>query len=320
MNDKLIQPSRTVRDYLSSSLIWSEFLARGGFAPGDIVVVDPFKAGTTWTQRILQQILDNGEEPSEGLAVTSPWLDASWGDHDQMLASLEEQRRAGKRRVIKSHLPADAIPIAEHARYVFVGRNGKDIGISFHNYLKHFSFETMEEINRIHAEWSSDSSPLVIPDDKHEFFDRWLQTSGYGCCDLFDVVKSWWHVRGEANVLLVHFQRMKEDLRGRIVRMAEFIGVDSRPLRMDRILDHCSFAYMRNRADELAPFGGKHMTQSKAFFDKGPRRDFHVELLPRQIERFDRLASEKLGIECARWLETGSSPKVAPRMGATSTA
>ena len=56
---------RVVRDYLSSSLVWNDFLAQGGFVPRDIVVVDPFKAGTTWTQRIIQQILSNGEEPGE---------------------------------------------------------------------------------------------------------------------------------------------------------------------------------------------------------------------------------------------------------------
>jgi aryl sulfotransferase len=315
MNEPLLtRPIRTVRDYLSSSLVWGDFLARGGFVPGDIVVADPFKAGTTWTQRILQQILDDGEEPAEELARSSPWLDSSWGDHERMLDSLVEQRSERKRRVIKSHLPADAIPLAPQARYVFVGRNGKDIGISFHNYLKQFNADTMAAIDRIHAEWSGDPSHLVIPDDMQEFFDRWLATSGYGCCDLFDVVASWWKVRSEPNVLLVHYQRLKEDLRGEVVRMAQFIGIDPQPLRIEKILEHCSFEYMKSRAEQLAPFGGKHMRQSEAFFHKGPRRDFRTELRPEQIQRFDRIALERLGPECALWLETGSmdDPRATP--------
>ena len=96
-------------------------------------------------------------------------------------------------------------------------------------------------------------------------------------------------------------------LKGQVKRIAEFIGVDPRPLKMATILEHCSFEYMRGRADQLAPFGGKHMTESKAFFHKGPRRDYRVELMPEQIARFDRLAIESLGSECARWLETGST-------------
>jgi aryl sulfotransferase len=305
-NSDFIAPSRVVRDYLSSSVVWKDFLDQGGFAPTDIVVADPFKAGTTWTQRILQQILDDGEEPAAGLSETSPWLDSSWGDHAGMLAALRAQREQGRRRVIKTHVPAYAVPIDPRARYVFVGRNGKDIGISFHNYLGHFSAETMAEINRIHAAWSGDPAPLVIPDGMRRFFDLWLDTDGYGCCDLFEVVRSWWSLRGRPDVLLVHYDALKRGLPAEIARLARFIGVDPARLRMPAILEHCSFGFMRTRAEKLAPFGGAHMSEPGAFFHKGPTRDHREELTPEQIERFDRKALEKLGPECARWLETGA--------------
>jgi aryl sulfotransferase len=305
MNKQLIAPTRVVRDYLSNSMVWEDFLAQGGFVEGDIVVADPFKAGTTWTQRILQQILHNGKERDGGLSDTSPWLDSSWGDQAEMLKVLKEQRETGKRRVIKSHVPADALPIAPEARYVFVGRNGKDLGISFHNYLKHFSEPTMSTINRIHAEWSSDSVPLVIPEDMRLFFDQWLDTDGFGCCDLFDVMESWWKLRNEPNVLLVNYQQLKDDLPGQIARLANFLSIDPTSLRMDAIVEHCSFDYMSARPEKMAPFGGAHMSSAKAFFHKGPERDYHTELTPTQIERFDRVALEKLGTECAHWLDTG---------------
>ncbi len=313
MKDEITVPTRTVRDYLSSSLVWNDFLARGGFVAGDIVVADPFKAGTTWTQRILQQILENGEERGEGLSDTSPWLDSSWGDHAAMLAALEEQRRRGQRRVMKSHLPADALPLAAQARYLFVGRNGKDLGVSFHNYLKHFSAEAMAAINRVHAAWSGDPAELTIPESKREFFDRWLETDGYGCCDLFDVVRSWWAERDAPNVLLVHYRRLLDDLPAEVARIARFIGVDPASLRMDAIVEHCSFGYMRGRAGQMAPFGGAHMTDPKAFFHKGPARDYHAELTPEQIARFDRKAQEKLGSAAARWLETGAAERAEAR-------
>ena len=294
---QLIEPARTVRDYLSDSSVWRAFLAQGGFAPGDIVVADPFKAGTTWTQRIVQQILDDGEEPAAGLSDTSPWLDSSWGDHARMLRVLREQRDRGERRVIKSHLPADALPIDARARYVFVGRNGKDIGISFHNYLKHFSAETMAAIDRVHAEWSGDPSPLVIPESMQAFFDRWLDTDGYGCCDLFDVVRSWWALRDRPNVLLVHYQALlKDDLpaAGRadraVHRRRSGPAADGARSWSTAPSDTCAA-----RAEQLAPFGGAHMDEPKAFFHKGPARDFRAELTPEQIERFDRKAAEKLG-------------------------
>lgn len=308
MNTQLIAPTRVVRDYLSNSMVWEDFLAQGGFIEGDIVVADPFKAGTTWTQRIIQQILHNGQEKDGGLSDTSPWLDSSWGDHAEMLKVLKEQRKAGKRRVIKSHLPADALPIAPEPRYVFVGRNGKDLGISFHNYLKHFSGRTMSTINRIHAEWSSNSVPLVIPEEMQLFFDQWLDTNGYDCCDLFDVMESWWKLRNESNVLLLHYQELKDDLRAQITRLANFLSIHPKSLRRDAIVEHCSFDYMSARAEKMAPFGGAHMSSAKAFFHKGLKRDHRTELTPAQVERFDRVALENLGTECAHWLETGRKP------------
>ncbi len=163
----------------------------------------------------------------------------------------------------------------------------------------------MAEIDRVHAAWSGDPRPLVIPPGMREFFDRWLDTDGYGCCDLFDIVRSWWRLRDEPNVLLVHYRKLKEDLRGQIVRIAEFIEVDPARLRLDVIEEHCSFAYMRARPEQMAPFGGAHMTDPKAFFHKGPARDHRAELTPAQIERFDRMAQEKLGPAAARWLESG---------------
>jgi aryl sulfotransferase len=306
-NKQLLAPTRVVRDYLSNSMVWEDFLAQGGFVERDIVVADPFKAGTTWTQRIVQQILQNGEEEDGGLSDTSPWLDSSWGDYSEMLKVLKEQREAGKRRVMKSHLPADALPIAPEARYVFVGRNGKDLGISFHNYLYNFSGPTMATINRIHAEWSGSSVPLVIPKELQLFFDQWLDTNGYGCCDLLDIMKSWWELRSEPNVLLLHYRQLKDDLRGQIARLAEFFSIDSNSLRMDAIVEHSSFDYMSARAEKMAPFGGAHMSSAKAFFHKGLKRDHRNELTPAQVERFDRVALEKLGEECAHWLETGET-------------
>lgn len=305
MTDKLIIPTRIIRDYLSDSRPWKDFLVQGGFVSGDIVVADPFKAGTTWTQRILQQILANGEEREGGLSDTSPWLDSSWGKHAQMLATLKEQAKAGKRRVMKSHVAADALPIDAKARYLFIGRNGKDLGISFHNYLKNFSSETMATINRIHAEWSNDPTPLVIPESMQAFFDRWVDNDGDGCCDLLDIMKSWWELRSEPNVLLVNYQQLKEDLPGQIVRIAKFIDVDPVTLKMDAIVEHCSFGYMKDRAEKMVPFGGAHMSSAKSFFHKGPERDYRSELTAEQIARFDKKALAKLGPECAHWLETG---------------
>jgi aryl sulfotransferase len=222
-----------------------------------------------------------------------------------MLDVLKRQFEAGSRRVIKSHLPADALPMAPEARYVFVGRNGKDAAISFHNMIYNYSESTMSTINQIHAQWSGSSTPLVIPEDLQAFFDLWLDTGGYGCSDLFDIVESWWKLRAEANVLVLHYRELTDDITGQIARIAEFLGIDPASLRMDVIAEHCSFDYMSGRAEKMAPFNGEHMSSAKAFFHKGPKRDYRDELTAAQVARFDHVALQRLGMQCASWLETG---------------
>ncbi len=137
------------------------------------------------------------------------------------------------------------------------------------------------------------------------FFDVWLDTGGYGCGDLFDLVESWWKLRDEPNVLLLHYRELKDGLKGQIARLAEFLGIDPASLRMDVIAEHCSFDYMRGRADKMVPFNGEHMSSAKAFFHKGPHRDYRSELTAAQIARFDKVALRRLGGHCAGWLETG---------------
>ncbi len=309
MEKQIIKPKRIVRDFLSDSRVWSDFLSDGGFVEGDIVVVDPFKAGTTWTQRIVQQIIDNGKETLDDLSSVSVWLDSSFGNHDKMLKILKEQKLKNQRRIIKSHLPAYALPISSKARYIFIGRNGKDLVNSFYNYLKNFTPETLNQINTIYQRWSGKKLKLVIPESQGEFFNKLLETEGYNCCNLFDVVKSWWKYKNNSNVLFIHYSDLIHDLENQIIKIAEFIGADTNSLKLKEIKKHCDFYYMKQRASSIVPFGGKHMNDPRAFFHKGAERDFKKELSKEQIKNFDKISKKELGKECSYWLETGKLSK-----------
>jgi aryl sulfotransferase len=69
--------TREIHNVVFDSSVWNDFK----FRADDIVIATWAKAGTTWTQQIIAQLLFAGEQ---GLPVAdmSPWLDLPGSDRD----------------------------------------------------------------------------------------------------------------------------------------------------------------------------------------------------------------------------------------------
>ena len=174
----------------------------------------------------------------------------------------------------------------------------------------------MAKINRVHAEWSGDPKPLVIPDDMREFFDLWLSTDGYGRRRPVRRRPVVVGAAGRAERAPRPLPGLKEGFsRGQVQRIAAFIGTDPAGLRMDPIVEHCSFGYMRERAEQMAPFAGTHMQDPKGVLPQGagarlPSRDH-----PGAGRALRPDGAQEAGEDCARWLETGEQRAGAPASG-----
>ena len=75
----------------------------------------------------------------------SPWLDKAFRDHAEHLAILEPQAH---RRVIKSHMYFDGLPIWAEARYIHVGRDPRDVFMSLWNFYSNFGDEMFQAFAR----------------------------------------------------------------------------------------------------------------------------------------------------------------------------
>src|SRR6185436_2157988 len=80
---------------------------------GDIIICTPPKCGTTWMGTIVASLLwPDGNFPGV-VSVISPWFDGLTRDNfDAICARLAAQPY---RRFIKTHTPADGIPIIDTA-------------------------------------------------------------------------------------------------------------------------------------------------------------------------------------------------------------
>ena len=118
--------TRDIQNHHIDSTIWDDIRIRDD----DIIIGTYAKSGTTWMQQIVGQLLFDG---AEGLPVSemSPWVDLRIPPRDVKLPMIEGQTH---RRFLKTHLPVDALVFSPKAKYIYIGRDGRDIVWSLHNH------------------------------------------------------------------------------------------------------------------------------------------------------------------------------------------
>ena len=97
---------------------------------GRYLIATYAKSGTTWTQQIVAQ-MHHGGDPALAVAEFSPWLDLRVPPKEVKLPSVEAQTQ---RRILKTHLPLDALVFSPKAKYLYIGRDGRDVLWSMYNH------------------------------------------------------------------------------------------------------------------------------------------------------------------------------------------
>ena len=288
--------TREMHSHHFDSTIWNDF----SFRDDDIIISTYAKAGTTWVQQIVSQLIFDG---AEGLAVAemSPWLDLRVPPKAVKLPEVEAQTH---RRFIKTHLPVDALVFSPKAKYLYIARDGRDVVWSMYNH--HTS------ANALWYEALNDTPGLVgppigpPPDSVLQYFDDWLERDGHPFWPFWKNLRSWWEIRHLPNVMMLHFERLKADMPGEIRRIAAFLDIPIDEAAWPAILEHCSFGYMKANATASVPLGGAFWEGgARTFIHKGVNGRWRDLLGPEQSAAYEARALAELGQDCARWLATG---------------
>lgn len=291
-------PAREVHNYAMDSTRWYRF----SFRYGDIVIGTWSKSGTTWVQQIVTQLIFEGAEGIPTLDI-APWLDMRVQPLDAVMAQLEAQTH---RRIIKTHLPADALVLSPKAKYIYVGRDGRDVVWSWYNHLMRMSPDLYEAFNTTPG---LVGPPLIRPEGTvRDFFHEWLDNDAAPVGSFWHHVQSWWDVRDRPNVLLLHFGNLKADMPGEIRRIATFLDIDVDETQWSTIFEHCSFEYMKQNADSFSDYF-KNLFDGglRNFIYKGTNGRWKDVLDREEIEKYERISKENLTSDCERWLATGET-------------
>jgi aryl sulfotransferase len=278
------------------STIWNEF----DFRADDIIIATYAKSGTTWVQQIVAQLLFSGAEDLE-VAEMSPWLDLRVPPKEVKLPQVEAQQH---RRFLKTHLPVDALVYSPMAKYICIGRDGRDVVWSLYNHHANANESWYQALNDTPGLVGPPIGPPVA--SIRQYFLDWLEGDGYPWWSLWENTRSWWQIRDLPNMLLLHFTELKADMPGQIRRVAAHLEIPIDESRWPAIVEHCGFDYMKDHAARSVPLGGAFWDGgAETFIHKGMNGRWRDTLTIEDCVRYERMAVEQLGESCARWLATG---------------
>ncbi len=239
-------PERTheYRNHHLDSTRWDTFSPRDD----DIVVTTAYKAGTTWTQRILASLIVPDGPPD--LMSISPWIDARWqGPIEPVLASLDAQPH---RRFVKSHLAADGLLYFPQVKYLVVGRDTRDVFMSLWNHYTAYTDIAYMLFNGDDRPGPEFPRPPATP---RELWPRWIaegwfewEPDGWPFWSHHHHLATWWDVRDLPNILFVHYSDLLADPRTEVQRIADFLDIDVSEARWESLLAEITIDAMRRDA------------------------------------------------------------------------
>jgi aryl sulfotransferase len=288
--------TRDIHNHHIDSTFWDGF----AFRPDDIVIATYAKSGTTWMQQIVGQLIFDGR-PDVATAELSPWVDLRIPPREVKLPEIEAQTH---RRFLKTHLPVDALVSSPQAKYIYVGRDARDIIWSMHNHHLNANQRWYDALNLTPGRVGPEIGRP--PADPVQYFRHWLANDGAPFWPFWENVRSWWAIRDLPNVMLVHFADLKADMPGEIRRIAAFLDIE--PTDWDAVLEHCSFDWMKANAAACAPLGGVVWDGgAQTFIHKGTNGRWRDTLPEADSRTYEEQAIAELGTDCAGWLRAGRS-------------
>jgi hypothetical protein len=298
-------PAVRYRSLVADSARWDGF----EFRPGDIVISTPPKCGTTWTQMLCALLIFDGPVFPAPLDELSPWLDMCNQTIEDVRAKLARQSH---RRFIKTHTPLDGVPIREDVTYVVVGRDPRDVAVSYEHHFANMDFDHFLAL-RAHALGTDGLDEFARPapsDDPAERFRAFVRSDAIaGPPSLAGVLHHMvtaWRRRHDANVFLMHYADLTADLTGETRRLAAALGIAVSARRAAELAGEAALDRMRSRAHELAPASSQdNWKDAAAFFRTGGFGEWRERIDERGAAEYEARVAALAPADVAAWTHLG---------------
>jgi hypothetical protein len=299
-------PRPRYRSVVADSARWDGF----AFRPGDLIISTPPKSGTTWTQMLCALLLFDGPEFPAPLEQISPWLDMCNRPLAEVTAALAAQPH---RRLIKTHTPLDGLPQHPDVTYLVVGRDPRDVAISYEHHLANMDFAHFLA-QRATAIGNDDLAELPprrepSPDPAGRFRAFVMDPSPGSPPTLASVLHHLdqaWQRRGQPNVAFFHYADFQADLPGELRRLAGVLEIPCTPERAGELAAEASLERMRERSADIAPSGWQGIWKDvRAFFRTGGSGEWRERVSPADLAAYEARVAALVSPELAAWVHGG---------------
>ncbi|XP_047602109.1 sulfotransferase 1C4-like [Lutra lutra] len=267
----ILQPTPTCDSW---DQIWN-FQAKSN----DLLIATYPKAGTTWTQEIVDLIQNEGNIEKSQRAPTHIRIPFIEWIHPSIGSGLNQANKMPSPRTLKTHLPIQLLPpsfIEKNCKIIYVARNPKD------NMVSYYHFQRMNKA-------------LPAPGTWEEYFESFL--AGKVCWGSWhDHVKGWWKAKDQHRILYLFYEDLKKNPKHEIQKLAEFIGKNLDDEVLDKIVLHTSFDVMKqNPMANYSSIPTTIMNHSVSpFMRKGTVGDWKNHFTVAQNERFNEDYEKKM--------------------------
>ncbi|HHH36238.1 MAG TPA: sulfotransferase domain-containing protein [Gammaproteobacteria bacterium] len=254
--------------------------------PTDVLITTAPKAGTTWMQQILHQLRSGGDEGFQCIYDVVPWLERPRTDRDWR-AQLADYEAMDDPRIFKTHCTYPQTPSPARVRIVLTSRDPRDCCVSFYHHLMDMTDEAVE------------AKGVRRPASFDDYFERWLAFGSW-----FRNVQSWWPHFHDPNVLWLRYEDLRRDLAAGLQALEAFLGWPLSPARRERVLEYCSFRWMKDNAWRFTRFPEepKPLFRPGGFIRRGQVGGYRELLSPRQEARILDRARAMLPEDCLAFL------------------
>jgi aryl sulfotransferase len=306
MSNSLPKVIHNYQNHHLDSTRWERYRPR----TNDIVIATSYRSGTTWLQEIIRRLIfwqqENPAWRQIPLNDLSPWLERRIAPLDQVCELLEGQQH---RRFIKTHLALDGLPFYSQVSYIVVGRDARDVFMSFLNQYSNLSDASLDSSNETPGRVGPPLLPC--PADLHEVWHNWItrgwfawESEGYPYWGNLHHTQTWWNYRQLANIHFVHYNDLLADLPGEIRRIADFVGIPLTDTVIAEIVPDVSLAALRRMAESHGAYTGLK-GGPQAFFFKGSNGRWKEILSADELALYEQTAAKVLTPDCRLWLEHG---------------